>query len=58
MSPEGVRRFDRATLVAIGLGILLMLQPFWDGGLRLGFFGTLAAVLLQTVAGHLPREGR
>jgi len=40
----------------MGLGTLAMLQPFWSGGLRWGFFLTLTATLLELVSGHmLPR---
>lgn len=47
------RALDRSTLVAIGAGLALMLQPFWDGGLRVGFFVTFAAVVAQIVVSHL-----
>jgi hypothetical protein len=46
---------DRATLLGMALGVALMLQPWWPGGLRAGFFVTLASTVLQIVAGHLPR---
>lgn len=48
---------ERAALVGMALGVALMLQPWWAGGLRVGFFATLAFTVLQIVAGHLPREG-
>ena len=54
MSGAARRLFDRATLLLMVAGLALMLQPWWDSGLRVGFFATLAGVILQTVAGHLP----
>ncbi len=51
------RLFDRATLATMVAGLALLLQPWWDGGLRVGFFVTLAGVVLQTIAGHLRDEG-
>ncbi len=51
-----VRTFDRATLLGITLGLLLMLQPWWPAGFRLGFFTTLAFALLQILASHLPQD--
>ncbi|MBI5363174.1 MAG: hypothetical protein HZA53_08340 [Planctomycetes bacterium] len=47
---------ERAALVGMGLGVALMLQPWWSGGLRAGFFATLACTLLQIVSSHLPKE--
>jgi len=40
----------------MGLGTLLMLQPFWSDGLKWGFFMTLAATILEIVTGHLLPE--
>lgn len=50
------RRIERAALVGMGLGVLLMLQPWWAGGLRAGFFATLGFTVLQIVASHVPRR--
>ena len=44
---------DRATLVGMGVGLGVMLQPWWGEGLRVGFFVTLGATLAQTVFGRL-----
>ena len=46
------RRLDRASLAGIAAGLALELQPFWDGGLRAGFFLLLASVVLQIVSSH------
>jgi hypothetical protein len=52
-----MRTLDRLTLWGIGLGVALMLQPWWAGGFRAGFLATLAAVGAQIVTSHLlPRE--
>jgi len=45
--------FDAATLWGMALGLALMLQPWWDGGLRVGFFVTLGGTVAQIVASHL-----
>jgi len=52
-----IRLLDRLTLLGIGLGVGTMLQPWWEGGFKAGFFVTLLAVAAQIVASHLlPRE--
>ena len=55
-----IRLLDRLTLFCMGLGVCAMLQPWWAGGFRAGFFLTLAAVAAQIVTSHLlpsaPRE--
>ncbi len=51
------RKLDRLTLVAIAVGIGAMLQPWWEGGFRAGFFFTIAATLAQIVTSHVaPRR--
>ena len=52
-----VRWADRATLVAMGLGLAILLQPWWAAGMRVGFWLTLIATLAQIVASPLPRGG-
>ena len=37
----------------MALGVALMLQPWWPGGMRVGFFVTLAGTLAQIVLGHM-----
>lgn len=51
-----VRVLDRLTLIGIGLGLALVLQPWWAVGFRAGFFFTIAAVLAQIVTSHLRSE--
>jgi hypothetical protein len=45
-------RLERVALAGMALGVLLMLQPWWAGGMRAGFFVTLAATAAQIVLGH------
>lgn len=53
-------RLERAALAGMALGVALMLQPWWPGGLRAGFFATLAAVVAQIAcskaASRAPKE--
>src|SRR5437868_5618350 len=51
--PKGWALADRVLLYGMGVGTLLMLQPFWDGGLKWGFFVTLASTVLEIVTGHM-----
>ena len=44
---------DKALLLGMGLGTLLMLQPLWSDGLKLGFFMTLTSTVLEIVTGHM-----
>jgi len=44
---------DKALLLGMGLGTLLMLQPFWSDGLKWGFFMTFAATVLEIITGHM-----
>jgi hypothetical protein len=51
-------RVDRALFWGMGVGVLLMLEPFWANGLKVGFFVTLACTVLEIVTGHmLPEKG-
>jgi hypothetical protein len=52
-SSELIARADRALLGSMGLGALLMLQPYWPLGLEVGFFLTLVATILEIVTAHL-----
>jgi hypothetical protein len=49
---------DRAALAGLALGAAAMLQPWWSGGLKWGFFLALAATILHTVTSHLPGSNR
>ena len=48
-----IRWLDRVAMVSITGGILLLVQPWWQAGFRLGFFATIAATLLHIVTSHL-----
>jgi hypothetical protein len=52
-----VRRSERASLVGMGLGTALMLQPWWMRGMAVGFAVVLACVVAQNVLGRLERGG-
>lgn len=45
-------RLDRLTLVGMGLGVVLLIQPVWADGFRLGFFLTLVATAGQIAVAH------
>ena len=51
-----MRALDRLTLAGIGASILVLLQPWWADGFRVGFFLTLAFVVLQIATSHLRRR--
>lgn len=42
----------------MAFGVSLMLQPWWPGGMRAGFFVVLASTLAQIVLGHLVEDDR
>ncbi|NKB67802.1 MAG: hypothetical protein GKR89_12130 [Candidatus Latescibacteria bacterium] len=44
---------DRGAQMGLVLGVSLMLQPWWQGGLRWGFFATAGFTLLHIVTSHL-----
>ena len=51
-------RLETAALLLMALGVGTMLQPWWDGGMRAGFFVALAATVAQIVVSHVPRKTR
>ncbi|MBK7644610.1 MAG: hypothetical protein IPJ19_16455 [Planctomycetes bacterium] len=54
--PSFAARAERAALWGLALGVALMLQPWWPGGMRVGFFVTLASVAAQIVFSHMPEK--
>jgi hypothetical protein len=44
----------------MALGVAVMLQPWWEGGMRAGFFLAALCTAAQIVLSHLPadRTGR
>jgi hypothetical protein len=57
-SPRTIAGLDRAAMWGMAAGILLMLQPWWLRGFRIGFFATAAFTLAQIVTSHLRTEAR
>ena len=49
-------RLEGLSLQGMALGVAVMLQPWWAGGMRAGFFVAAASTLAQIVVGHLPRR--
>ena len=47
-------RLERLSLLGMTLGVAVMLQPWWPGGMRAGFFLAAACTLAQIVLSHLP----
>jgi hypothetical protein len=51
-------RLEGFALLGMGLGVALMLQPWWAGGMRSGFFIAAAGTIAQIVLSHLPKGSR
>ena len=49
-------RAEKLALLGLALGVALMLQPWWEGGMRAGFFVTLGSTLAQIVFSHVPEK--
>ena len=49
-----IRWADRIARLGMVLGVVLILQPWWAGGLRWGFGATAVFTLLHIVASHAP----
>ena len=48
---------DRCALIGMGLGLALMLQPWWATGFQIGFFVLLLMTIVQIVSSHcLPAD--
>ena len=47
-----MRRLDRLAWIGMVTAISVMLQPWWPGGLRYGFFAALIFTLLHLVTSH------
>ncbi len=52
MKPEPLRQLDRLAISGMMLSVVIMLQPWWAGGLRAGFFGSLVFTLLHIYTSH------
>jgi hypothetical protein len=44
-----IRLLDRFNLVLIVAALMLMVQPWWSGGLRTGFFVMMVAIVGQNI---------
>ena len=51
-----IAMLDRFSLFAMGAGVAMMLQPWWEDGFRVGFFAALAATALQIIVGHMVKS--
>jgi len=47
---------ERIALIGMALGVAVMLQPWWNGGLRVGFFATALFSIAHIVVTHLPER--
>lgn len=50
------RSLERASLWGMGVGVALMLQPWWKRGMAVGFLVVLASVVLQNVCARWPAK--
>jgi hypothetical protein len=49
------KRLGLIALAGIASGIGLILQPWWEGGFRAGFFVTIVFTILHIVVSHLSK---
>lgn len=47
------KALDKIAQVGMALGILIIFQPYWSQGLRVGFFLTLMATILHIITSHI-----
>jgi hypothetical protein len=52
------RRLEGLALAGMAIGVATMLQPWWSGGMRAGFFLTFACTIGQIVFSHRPKDAR
>ena len=48
-----IRILNLIALAGMALGIGTILQPWWRGGFRTGFFATIVFTVLHIVASHM-----
>jgi hypothetical protein len=51
-----ISKLERLALFGMALGVALMIQPWWSGGMRAGLFATAAFTLSQIVLSHWPER--
>ena len=49
-------KLESLSLRGMALGVAVMLQPWWAGGMRVGFFVAAGSTIAQIVLAHLPRR--
>jgi len=47
---------EKYVLLGMLCAVAVMLQPWWAGGLRVGFFATALFTVLHIVVAHLPEK--
>ena len=52
MKPKPLRKLDRLALSGMIVSVAVLLQPWWAGGVRAGFFGSLVFTLLHIYTSH------
>jgi hypothetical protein len=57
MTAAVTAKLESLSLAGMALGVATMLQPWWSGGMRAGFFVTAACTIAQILLSHLPRRG-
>lgn len=48
-----IHLLDKIAQIGMWVGIVTIFQPYWTGGLKVGFFITLLATLLHIITSHL-----
>jgi hypothetical protein len=51
-----VKRIDQLNLILMIAGLLLMIQPAWRAGFRVGFFVLIVSILVHNVVPRLIRH--
>ncbi len=52
----GITILDNIARVGMAAGILCIFQPWWQNGLRVGFFATAIFTILHIITSHLVKE--
>ena len=47
-------KLEALSLLGMLIGVAVMLQPWWSGGMRCGFFVAAAGTVAQIVLSHRP----
>ncbi|MBI3819508.1 MAG: hypothetical protein HY286_12505 [Planctomycetes bacterium] len=49
-----LRSLETAALAGMAAGVAVMVQPWWQAGMQIGFFMTAGFAILQNILAHLP----